>query len=272
MASTVTMLRAGCLMQQHQRPLAAAAVAAVALPAVRPSAPLVARRPQRRSMGVVVREVTKKNPSTSSINAGPSATAVATARAASRVPVWLIPDISQLDATAAAAAWAVAQDIPLPSLYARAGAEIGIAFLLAGLGVKILGKLAVESMKVSTKIGIRKKGDRVMQSGGRDEGQNSNAFSSIETSQRSWSEAFSLFLSRSLNPPRSTSSLSSKHIHTHAHTHTHTHAHAHTSASTPRQKRPPPPCPRSASPLTQRLAPPCLRPASSSPQLRSRRP
>ena len=28
------------------------------------------------------------------------------------------------------------------------GAEIGIAFLVAGLGVKLLGKLAVESMRV----------------------------------------------------------------------------------------------------------------------------
>jgi hypothetical protein len=62
--------------------------------------------------------------------------------------VWLIPDISQLDPTAAAAAWAAAQEIPLPSLFARAGAEIGIAFLVAGLGVKLLGKLAVESMRV----------------------------------------------------------------------------------------------------------------------------
>ena len=43
-----------------------------------------------------------------SINAGPSAAAVAAARAASRGPVWLIPDISQLDATAAAAAWGLA--------------------------------------------------------------------------------------------------------------------------------------------------------------------
>lgn len=62
--------------------------------------------------------------------------------------MWLIPDISQLDPTAAAAAWAAAQEIPLPSLFARAGAEIGIAFLVAGLGVKLLGKLAVESMRV----------------------------------------------------------------------------------------------------------------------------
>lgn len=82
------------------------------------------------------------------VKAGPSAAAVAAARAASRVPVWLIPDISQLDPTAAAAAWTVAQQIPLPNLFARAAAEIGIAFLLAGLGVKLLGKLAVESMRV----------------------------------------------------------------------------------------------------------------------------
>jgi hypothetical protein len=93
--------------------------------------------------------VRKVSPRKTSINAGPSSAAVAAARAASRVPVWLIPDISQLDTTAAAAAWAVAQEIPLPNLFARAGAEIGLAFLIAGLGVKLLGKLAVESMKVS---------------------------------------------------------------------------------------------------------------------------
>ena len=67
------------------------------------------------------------------------------------MPVWLIPDVSQLDAAAAAAAWAVAKEIPLPNLFARAGAEIGIAFLVAGLGVKLLGKLAVESMRVRRK-------------------------------------------------------------------------------------------------------------------------
>lgn len=91
------------------------------------------------------------------VNAGPSAAAVAAARAASRVPVWLIPDISQLDATAAAAAWTVAQQIPLPNLFARAAAEIGIAFLVAGLGVKLLGKLAVESMRVRS-LFLKKRG------------------------------------------------------------------------------------------------------------------
>jgi len=134
----MTMLRAVRVApMQHQRPRAAAAAVARQTAAV---SPLVAR-------SMVVRKVSPRRKT--SINAGPSSAAVAAARAASRVPVWLIPDISQLDTTAAAAAWAVAQEIPLPNLFARAGAEIGLAFLIAGLGVKLLGKLAVESMKVS---------------------------------------------------------------------------------------------------------------------------
>lgn len=146
MASPVKMLRAGRLVTpQLYRPRAVAArpVAAVALPDARPSCPLLSR--QRRSMGVGVREVKTKKKKTTSVQAGPSA---ATVRAASRVPVWLIPDVSQLDATAAESAWALAQEIPFSGLVTRAVAEIGIAFLLAGLGVKLLGKLAVESMKV----------------------------------------------------------------------------------------------------------------------------
>ena len=105
-------------------------------------------------MPVVVRKARqpRKKTSSTSISAGPSSAAVAAARAASRVPVWLIPDISQLDATAATAAWAVAQEIPLPGLFARAAAEIGIAFAIAALGVKFLGKLAVESMRVRRKL------------------------------------------------------------------------------------------------------------------------
>ena len=144
--TTTTTLRAVRVapMQLKQRPRAAAATAAVARPAAAAAvSPLLlsARPTQRQRRSMVVRRAI-------SINAGPSAAAVAAARAASRVPVWLIPDISQLDATAAAAAWAVAQEIPLPSLLARAAAECGIAFLVAGLGVKLLGKLAVESRRV----------------------------------------------------------------------------------------------------------------------------
>ena len=131
-------------MQQQPRPRAS-----ILSSSPSPS-PLVALRSRPIA---VVRKTTpsrKETPSSSStcVRAGPSTAAVAAARAASRVPVWLIPDISQLDPTAAAAAWAAAQEIPLPSLFARAGAEIGIAFLVAGLGVKLLGKLAVESMRV----------------------------------------------------------------------------------------------------------------------------
>ena len=128
-------------MQQRSRAVAAAARPVPAASPVLPDC-------RRSSIGI--RKTLPKRTSIST-NAAPvaaKAATVAAARAASRVPVWLIPDISQLDPTAAAAAWAVAQEFSFGTLFARASAEIGIAFLLAGLGVKLLGKLAVESMRV----------------------------------------------------------------------------------------------------------------------------
>lgn len=91
----------------------------------------------------------RPRPSSVKTEAVAGAKAVAAAAASSsRVPVWLIPDISQADPAAAAAAWAVAGEFSLAQLFARAAAEVGIAFLLARIGVKLLGKLTVESMKV----------------------------------------------------------------------------------------------------------------------------